>query len=110
MTHTIRCINIAFDNDITFIIKVCQKYLLASENYIVLLSFSWGFWWYILSICGCYIFKKKIVKKVLNNSENIKIWVEIVFSAGSLKRAVGFSNTNSHQPSFLTTNFLKWSI
>ena len=36
-------INIALDNDITFIIKVCQKYLLASENHIELLSFSWGF-------------------------------------------------------------------
>ena len=38
-----RSINIALDIVITFIIKVCQKYLLASENCIELLSFSWGF-------------------------------------------------------------------
>ena len=46
------------------------------------------------------MFKKKIVEKVLNNSENIKICLEIVFSAGSVKIALGFSIANSHQPSF----------
>ena len=51
---------------------------------------------------GCYIFKKEIVKKVLNNLENIKICLEIVFSVESTKKTVGFSNTNRHQPSSLT--------
>ena len=56
----------------------------------------------IFYLYGCYIFKKKIVKKVWNNLENIKICLEFVFSVESLKRALGFSNTNCHQPSSLT--------
>ena len=55
----------------------------------------------IFYLYGC-IFKKKIVKKVWNNLENIEICLEIVFNVESLKRALGFSNTNCHQPSSLT--------
>ena len=54
--------NIALDNIITLTIKVCQKYLLVSEiiySYLVFLGHSDIFYLY-----GCYIFKKKIVKKV----------------------------------------------
>ena len=50
-----RRINIALDNVITFIIKVCQKYLLASDHYIELLRFSWGFQLRILFTCLLYI-------------------------------------------------------
>ena len=81
-------IKIALDNDITFIIKVCQKYLLTSENhtsYLVFLGDSDDMFY----LYGCYIFKKKIVKKVLNNLENIKICLGIVFSVESIKKNCG---------------------
>ena len=48
-------INISLDNDITFIIKVCQKYLLTSENhmsYSVFLGDSDDMFY----LYGCYIF------------------------------------------------------
>ena len=52
----------------------------------------------IFYLYGCYIFKKEI----WNRLENIKICLGFVFSVESLKRALGFSNTNCHQPSSLT--------
>ena len=55
--------NIALDNLITFIIKICQKYLLVSESYMysVFLEDSDD----IFYLYVCYIFKKKIAKKSL---------------------------------------------
>ena len=40
--------------------------------------------------------RRKQWKKVWNNLENIKICLEFVFSVESLKRDLGFSNTNCH--------------
>ena len=55
-------IKIALDNDITFIIKVCQKYLLTSENhmsYLVFLGDSDDMFY----LYGCYIFKEENSQK-----------------------------------------------
>ena len=56
----------------------------------------------IFYLYGCYIFKKKKVKKVWNNLESIKICQKFVFSVKGLKRALWFSNNNCHEPSSLT--------
>ena len=55
-----RHINIALDDDITFIIKACEKYLLASENYIQLLRFFTQFYLlsysvFLLQFCSVFL-------------------------------------------------------